>query len=96
MRPRRHPLLAVLLAAMLVLPLAAPAAESPVPGEGAKHRDDQAMKERVIKHIDAKIRILQTAKSCVRAAQDTKAVLACHAQERRQTKELRDRDGQGW
>lgn len=54
----------------------------------------QKMKERVLEHIDAKIRILQAAQSCVRAAQDLKSMAVCHAQERKQMKDLRDRDRQ--
>jgi hypothetical protein len=69
------------MAALLVLPGLVLAAES-----------QQAMKERVLEHIDAKIRILQTAQSCVRAATDTEDMMACHAQERKQMRDLRDKD----
>lgn len=85
---------AALAAAALAFPVLA-CATGPA-GESATNRDGQAMKERVIRHIDAKIRILEGAKSCVRAARDSQDMLACHAQERRQMKELRDKDGQGF
>ncbi|PWB40743.1 MAG: hypothetical protein C3F19_09625 [Rhodocyclales bacterium] len=52
------------------------------------------MKERVLEHIDAKIKILQKARSCVRAASDMAAMAVCHAQERKQMKDLRDKDRQ--
>ncbi|MDR2239990.1 MAG: hypothetical protein LBE33_06050 [Zoogloeaceae bacterium] len=88
-------MLAALFAATLALPPAALSAEPPAPGKSAP-RDDSAMKERLIAHIDARIRILETAKSCVRAARDMNATLACYAEERRQTKALRERDRGNW
>lgn len=64
--------------------------------EAAKRQEtQQAMKERVLDHIDAKIRILQEARSCVRAAADAEALTLCYAQERKQMKDLRDKDRQG-
>jgi hypothetical protein len=48
------------------------------------------MKEGILAHIDDRIRILQEAKSCIRAARDMKAVSECHAQERQKTKALRE------
>jgi hypothetical protein len=69
------------MAALLVLSGPVPAAES-----------QQAMKERVLEHIDAKIRILQTAQSCVRGAKDAEDMMACHVQERKQMKDLRDKE----
>ncbi len=86
------------LAAALALSLPALAAG---PEGGRKPIDDakrqetqQKMKERVLEHIDAKIRILQASQSCVRAAPDAESMAVCHAQERKQTKDLRDRDRQ--
>ena len=68
------------------------AAEGSRPPAGdAKRQDSQStMKKHVLDHIDAKIRILQSAKACVRAASDIKAMVACHEQERKQTKELKE------
>jgi RNase H-fold protein (predicted Holliday junction resolvase) len=64
--------------------------------DAAKRQESQqAMKERVLDHIDAKIRVLQEARSCVRAAADMEAMTLCHAQERKQMKDLRDKDRQG-
>lgn len=85
------PLIAAPLAT-LVICFGALAAESSRPPVGeAKRQDTQsAMKKRVLEHIDAKIRILQSAKACVRAAADMKAMAVCHEQERKQTKELRN------
>lgn len=83
----------LLVAAMLASPVPVLASAAGPSGESAKGRDGQAMKERVIRYIDAKIRVLESAKSCVRAARDDKDMLACHVQERRQMKELRDKDG---
>lgn len=93
------------LAAALSLPLAALAAEPVRQGTGpeggrppmdeAKRQEmQQKMKERVLEHIDAKIRILQTTQSCVRAASDMESMEVCHAQERKQMKDLRDKDRQ--
>jgi hypothetical protein len=55
----------------------------------------QELKERVLDHIESKIRILQAAHACVSAARNAEAMAVCHAQERKQMKELRDRDRQG-
>lgn len=86
-----HLLIAAPLAAV-ALSFGALAAEGSRPPAGeAKRQDTQsAMKKRVLDHIDAKIRILQSAKACVRAAADMKAMAVCHEQERKQTKELRN------
>lgn len=90
-----------MLAAAFVLSLPARAAEPPgpeavrPPADDAKRQESQqTMKARVLEHIDARIRILQAARSCVRAAPDAEAMAVCHAQERKQTKDLRDRDRQ--
>ncbi|MBS3917145.1 MAG: hypothetical protein KGZ31_05580 [Sulfuritalea sp.] len=85
-----HLLIAAPLAA-LAISFGALATENSRPPAGeAKRQDTQSvMKKRVLDHIDAKIRILQTAKACVRAASDMKAMAVCHEQERKQTKELR-------
>lgn len=76
-------------------------AAEPVSKEGSRQPLDakpqetqQKMKERVLEHIDARIKILQTARSCVRAASNAGAMAACHAQERKQMKELRNKDRQ--
>ena len=58
-------------------------------GAAEGQEPQQNMKMRLIEHIDAKIRILQTAKDCVRAAADMKAMAICHEQERKQTKDLK-------
>jgi hypothetical protein len=83
-------LIAALLAA--ALSFGALAAEGSRPPAGAAKRQDSQslMKQRVLDHIGAKIRILQTAKTCVRAAADMKALAACHEQERQQTKTLKE------
>lgn len=93
------------LAAAFALALPALAAESVRPGPGpeggrppideAKRQEmQQKLKERVLERIDAKIRILQTTQSCVRAASDVESMEVCHAQERKQMKDLRDKDRQ--
>lgn len=86
-----HLLIAAPLAAA-ALSFGALAAESgrPPAGEAMRQDSQSAMKKRVLDHIDAKIRILQSAKACVRAASDMKAMVACHEQERKQTKALRN------
>ncbi len=64
--------------------------------DGAKGQEPQQnMKARLIEHIDAKIYILQSAKSCVRAASDMKAMAICHEQERKQTKDLKNQARSG-
>ena len=67
------------------------AAEGSRPPAGADKRQDSQslMKQRALDYIDAKIRILQTAKACVRAAADMKAMAVCYEQERQQTKALK-------
>lgn len=66
--------------AAAVLSLTQPA----LAADAAKRQEtQQAMKERVLDHIDAKIRILQEARSCVRAADDVEAMTLCYAQERK-------------
>lgn len=85
------------LSVLLALSLPLGAAESPGPGEEARRQvAEQKMKERVLEHIEAKIRILQAARSCVRAAADVEAMAVCHAQERKQMKDLRDKERQGF
>jgi hypothetical protein len=82
---------------LIVAPLAAAlsfgvfAAEgSRPPANADKRQDSQSlMKQRALDYIDAKIRILQTAKACVRAAADMKAMAICYEQERQQTKALK-------
>jgi hypothetical protein len=76
-------------------------AAGPVSKEGSRQLLDampqetqQKLKGRVLEHIDAKIKILQTARSCVRAASNAGAMAACHAQERKQMKDLRNKDRQ--
>lgn len=83
---------------MLCAVLAAPAwaAGSPESGRAAaRPSEQQGLKKRVLDHIEAKIRILQAAHACVSAAKNAAAMAACHAQERKQMKELRDKDRQG-
>jgi hypothetical protein len=90
------------LAACLFLSLPSHAADAGKPGagpEGGRPPMDEAqrqemqqkMKARVLDHIDAKIRILQTTQSCVRAAPDMESMAICHAQERKQMKDIRDK-----
>jgi len=50
----------------------------------------------MVEYIDARIRILESAKSCVRAAQNMNAMLDCHNEERRQTKALNEQNRKGW
>lgn len=80
------------LAVAMALSLPVPAAEGRSPPAGSAKRQDmqQQMKDDVLKHIDDRIRILQEAKSCVRAAKDIKDMSDCHAQERRKSKALRE------
>jgi hypothetical protein len=82
--------------AAIVAAFPACAAESPRQGpatEASKRQETpEKMKERVLQHIDARIQILQTAKSCVQAAGDMASMAVCHARERKQTKALRDKD----
>ncbi|MBI4987567.1 MAG: hypothetical protein HZC23_02005 [Rhodocyclales bacterium] len=91
------------LAAAFAMSLPALAAESPRPGavqEGGRPPMDDAqrkemqqkMKERVLDHIDAKIKILQSTQSCIRAASDVESMAVCHAQERKQMKDIRDKE----
>ena len=83
---------------MLCAVLATPAwaAGSPEGGSIPKRpAAQQELKERVRDHIESKIRILQAAHACVSAARNAEAMAVCHAQERKQMKELRDRDRQG-
>ena len=77
--------------AVLALSFGALAADVSRAAAGETKRQDShsAMKKSVLDHIDAKIRILQTAKACVRAASDMKAMTVCYEQERKQTKDLR-------
>lgn len=87
------------LLAVLSMPPSSLAAGSPREGappqaSAEKGQSQQKMKERVLEHIDAKIRILQKARSCVRAASGMAAMAVCHAQERKQMKDLRDKDRQ--
>ena len=80
------------LAAALALSLPVLAAEGKSPPAGSPKRQDmqQQMKDDALKYIDDKIRILQEAKTCVRAAKDMKDMSDCHAQERRKSKALRE------
>lgn len=93
-------LIYISLLAVLSMPPSSPAAGTPrdgaPPQAGAEKGSgsQQKMKERVLEHIDAKIKILQKARSCVRAASDMAAMAVCHAQERKQMKDLRDKDRQ--
>ncbi len=81
----------VLCAALaLSLPLSAAEVRSPPAGNPKRQDMQQKMKDDLLKHIDDKIRILQEAKSCVRAANDMKAMSDCHAQERKKSKALRE------
>lgn len=79
------------LAAGLLLSLPVLAAEgSRPPADGAKQQEaHQSLKARALDYIDAKIRILQSAKSCVRLATSTTAMLVCHEKERKQMKDLK-------
>ena len=80
------------LAAVMALSLPVLAAEGKSPPAGSPKRQDmqQQMKDDALKYIDDKIRILQEAKTCVRAAKDMKDMSDCHAQERRKSKALRE------
>lgn len=68
------------------------ARQSPATDASKRQETPEKMKERVLQHIDARIQILQRAKSCVQAANNMASVAVCHAQERKQTKNLRDKD----
>ena len=80
------------LAAVMALSLPVLAAEGKSPPAGSPKRQDmqQQMKDDALKYIDDKIRILQEAKTCVRAAKDMKDMSDCHAQERRKSKALKE------
>ena len=85
-----HLLIAAPLAAAISFGVFAAEGSRP-PAGAAKRQDSQSlMKQRALDYIDAKIRILQMAKTCVRAAADMKALAACHEQERQQTKALKE------
>ncbi len=90
----------VVLALSAALPVAA-SAEPAKPAHAAKpavadtgKRSDmhKQLKEQALQHIDAKMRILQTARSCVNAAHTNAALLVCYEQERKQSKALRKTD----
>ncbi len=81
--------------AALALSLSAGAAESSGAADEARRQPTELkMKERAIEYIDARIRILQATRVCVRAAADMEAMSMCYAQERRQMKDLRDKERQ--
>lgn len=102
MKPNSRLTAAALVAALaLSLPVLAvePPRQGPGPEGGRPSLDDakrqemqQKMKARVLGHIDAKIKVLQATQSCVRAATDMESMAICHAQERKQMKDLRDRE----
>ena len=87
-----HTIAAMVAALALAFPVLAGSPEAGRPPGGNAKRPDtqQKMKDDAVKHIDDKIRILQEAKSCVRAAMDMKAMADCYAQERKKTKALRE------
>ena len=74
-----------LLLAALALP--ATAAAPPNPADDAKSR--QKMKERLLRHVEARIKVLEELHACIGAAADMQALGACHEQERRKTTALR-------
>lgn len=85
------------LSVLLALSLPVGAAETPGAGDETRRQAaEQKMKARVLEHIEAKIRVLQAARSCVRAAADVEAMAVCHAQERKQMKDIRDKERQGF
>jgi hypothetical protein len=77
--------LALLIAA---LSLPAPAADTPNAADDAKSR--QKMKERLLRHVEARIRALEELHACIGAAADMKAIGDCHEQERKKAKALRE------
>ena len=89
----RTSLSAAVLAVALTSSHFAHAAEPPA--DDARRREAlQRTKECRVEHLDARIRIMQATQDCVRAAADMESIGICHAQERRQTKALRDNDRQ--
>lgn len=83
-----HLPIALLLAA-LSLPVLA--ADAPKTVDGAKSPESQQkMKERLLRHVEARIKILQDSHACIKAAADMKAIGDCHEQERKLTKALRE------
>lgn len=84
------PVRLIYVSLLAVLTMPPPSQAGAEKGQGSQ----QKMKERALGHIDAKIRILQKARQCVGAASDMAAMAACHAQERKQMKDLRDKDRQ--
>lgn len=86
------------IALLLALTLPTYAAEPARPGRdgdrppaaAGKRQDTQKQKENLLRHIDGRIKILEDARGCVKAAADMKAVNDCHQQERKRTKALRE------
>ncbi|MBL8503902.1 MAG: hypothetical protein JNL78_10720 [Rhodocyclaceae bacterium] len=84
-----HLSIALLLAA-LSLPVLA--TDAPKTVDGAKPPvSQQKMKERLLRHVEARIKILQDSHACIKAAADMQAIGDCHEQERKSTKALRER-----
>lgn len=94
----RHSFAAVVLSLSVPVALCAePARPAPVArpaaAEAGKRGDmHKQLKEQALQYLDAKIRILQTTKTCVNAANTNAALLVCYEQERKQTKALRKAD----
>jgi hypothetical protein len=78
-----------LLLAVLSLPVLA--TDTSKTADGAKSQgSQQKLKERLLRHVEARIKILQDSHACIKAAADMKAFGDCHEQERRKTKALRE------
>ncbi len=52
----------------------------------------QQTRQRLLEHVEARIRILEAAQECLRAAADMQDAAACHETERQKAKALRNRD----
>lgn len=79
-------ILAVLCAAIA---FARPSPAADEPGRGTL---PQQTRLRLLEHVEARIRILEEAKECLRAADDLRDAAACHETERQRTRDLRNRD----
>ena len=77
--------IALLLAAQS---LPAPAADTPNAADQTK--SSQKMKERLLQHVEARIKALEELHACIGAAAGMKAIGDCHEQERRKSKALRE------
>jgi len=79
-----------LLAVALSLPSHATEPVRAVEEGGKREETQRKMKEQLLRHIEARIRILQDSHACIKAATDIRAIGECHEEERKRTRELRE------